>query len=542
MNATIKLWFFLLLQYCLMAELSRASHSLTDDGVIQCPILFNDDGDFTFVGEDQLQWRKNLTGMLDQLKSIPAGGLVYSLGTGGDIFLYPSKAGSSWGWRSSPVPEKLKHIRNMPLAVQAGVDGVRWAAEDAKNMGMLFIPAMRMNDAHYIGGRAPYLESEFWIKNHDRLSFGISPYGSETVGDYKDLLDYSHPEVREYRLAVIREAINRYKDKMDGFLLDFMRSPVFFKLDKARESSPLMTALVADVHAALLEAEGATGRKFKLLVRVPPTIKNCEEVGLDIKTWVNRGLVQVLIPSQIMTLSQDMPIREFSAIAKLAGVKVYASIYQRGAYTHVFSNRAPVSADYSGRSVTAALLRGAALNYADMGVDGYELYNFNLPVTGAHIDGFGYMSAHGTDLVKPRVYAITPSYFLDYFDTFEPKKQIPLVFKRTDQSKMVKIYVGENAAKISNRFYVGLRLGLKEKLTVSPVREVSVNGYKLEVGKSINSFSNPDGKSAPRSYFQVEISSPGQVLRRGWNDVEIQPDGNVDFTLTEVQIGVTPRL
>lgn len=510
-------------------------------------ILFNDDGDFTFAGNTPEEWRKNLHAMLAPLKDVPVQTLVYALGTGTDVLLYPSKAGSPWGWRSQDMPEKLAHMRSFPLAVQSGHDGVRWAAEDAKELGLAFVPAFRMNDAHYAAGTAPYLEGEFWAKNRGKFTFQTPPYSEDMLKSYKELLDFSHPEVRAHRLGVIREAITRYQDTMEGFLLDFLRTPIFFPLSDVPAKSPLMTEFVADVRRALDDAEKAAGHKIPLLVRVPATIRNCETIGLDIRTWIERGLVQVVIPSQAMTLTHDTPVEEFVRLAKPHGVKVYLSLYQRTNPTYAFKARAPESADYTGRGASGALIRGAALNALSQGVDGFELYNFNLPLKPAEAAVFrSLLAEHQDPAGTSRTYAATPAYFFDKLDTYEPPKEVPFTLTPESRQKTITLLFGEDPGKLAdseNPVYVGLRLGFQEPKPPVGI-SVVVNGTNISADAAAITTSQPKASKGPKSYVQIALRNPAQILKPGRNEIAISlPENSPSksaFTIDEMQIGVVP--
>lgn len=510
-------------------------------------ILFNDDGDFTFVGETPADWRKNLRAMLAPLKDVPVQTLVYALGTGTDVLLYPSKAGSPWGWRSQDMPEKLAHMKSFPVAVQSGHDGVRWAAEGARDLGLTFVPAFRMNDAHYAAGTAPYLEGKFWAKNREKFTFQKPPYPEESLKSYKELLDFSHPEVRAHRLGVIREAIFRYQDTMDGFLLDFMRTPIFFPLSDVPAKSPLMTELVADVRKALDDAGKAAGHKIPLLVRVPATIRNCETIGLEIRTWIERGLVQVVIPSQAMTLTHDTPVEEFLQLAKPHGVKVYLSLYQRTNPTYAFRSEAPQSADYTGRGASEALIRGAALNALSQGVDGFELYNFNLPLKPAEVAAFrSLLAEHQDPAGKSRTYAATPAYFFDNLDTYEPPKQVPFTLTSESRHKTITLCFGEDPQKLSDPehpVYVGLRLGFSDAEPPAGL-SVSVNGKPISDDDAAITRSQPKASKGPKSYLQFSLPNPGDILKSGRNEITVAlPESSppsTKATIAEIQAGVVP--
>lgn len=517
------------------------SHATTSGGEMT-PVLFNDDGDFTFVGETKEAWRENLSRMLAPLPAVPATGLVYSLGTGTDVLLYPSQAGSPWGWRGNEVPARLKHIRNFPRAVQSGIDGVRWAAEDAKALGLGFVPAFRLNDAHYTAGTSPYLEGEFWAKNRERLTFGTPPFRVGKLSGYRELLDFSHAEVREHRLAVIREAITRYAGVMDGFLLDFMRHPVFFTPETAEEKAPLMTEFVAEVRKALDAAGPADGRRLPLLVRVPPTVHNARKSGLDVAAWMRRGLVQIVLPSQSMTLAQDTDLAEFKHAAAGTDVKIFASIYQRSAYTFAFGQRAPVAADYAGRAATSALLRGAAINYRAMGAEGFELYNFNLPIRPEQAAGLAAFAHSREDFrAAERTYAITPAYFVDYLDAFEPPKQLPHKLHPGHRGQTFRLFVGEPREWHDRLVYTGLRIGLITTSEAPPLA-IWLNGIRLDGDDDGSTVSRPGVSAAPQFYRQWPLGRILNSLRTGWNEVRValNVEGDAPVTVMEIQLGMLP--
>ena len=512
------------------------------------PIILNEDGDYTFVGDTPEQWRANLSKMLDDLRSIPAQSLAYALASGTDLMFYPSKAGSPWGWRAVEIPATSKNFAAFPRAVQSGHDGVRWAAEDARRLGMPFIPVLRMNDGHYANTGYGWLAGEFWSTHRGKYTFKKPPYAEPKMDYYKELLDYSHPEVRANRLGIIREAIDRYQDVMDGFLLDFMRIPMFFPPKDIPAKSPLMTDFLAQVRMALDKAETVRGHRIPLIVRVPATIKNCETMGLDIRQWMSRGIVQAVIPAQIMTLAHDNPVYEFVLLARPLGIKVYYSIYSRTAYTYGFRKKAPETADYISRRPDGALIRGAALNYMTMGVDGFELYNFNLPIPPDWVPGLQSLLGRADYLTKARTYAVTPAYSYDHLDTYEPKKQVP--FETTLPAKAIGLFIGEDPKAIPSGSYVGLRIGFTSGDFKTPPVSVSINGIEISTSgdfseskpASSTQKTKDSAQPAPKYYYQITIQNPGQMLKQGWNTVQIQPRKrrNWQMTISEIQLGIIP--
>jgi hypothetical protein len=100
---------------------------------------------------------------------------------------------------------------------------------------------------------------------------------------YKHLLNYARDEVRAYRLAIIFEAMDRYADVMDGFELDFNRFQIFFPPGEASKHAHLITAMLVRIREHLDLLGEKRKQHLKLIVRVPPALKNCTWAGLDIE-------------------------------------------------------------------------------------------------------------------------------------------------------------------------------------------------------------------------------------------------------------------
>ena len=82
---------------------------------------------------------------------------------------------------------------------------------------------------------------------------------------------------------------------------------------------------------------------------MPPSLRNCRWAGLEVESWIERRLVDVVSPAQLMTLAHDMPVDEFVKLAKPVGCKVYPSLYPRTGY-HWDLVREPSADHYAGRA------------------------------------------------------------------------------------------------------------------------------------------------------------------------------------------------
>ena len=139
-----------------------------------------------------------------------------------------------------------------------------------------------------------------------------------------DLLDYAHPEVRAWWVAVITDIAARFE--VDGVELDFMRNPFFFGPDRVAAGRPLMTAFVREVRGVLDEAGRRRGRHLGLAARCPTALAGCDAIGLDVEAWVRDGLLDVLIPSPTRTNKFETDLTPFTTMSRGTRCQVLAGV------------------------------------------------------------------------------------------------------------------------------------------------------------------------------------------------------------------------
>ncbi|HWB53308.1 MAG TPA: hypothetical protein VG722_03920 [Tepidisphaeraceae bacterium] len=532
------------------AHSSRALAAIDPRPVPNFGLMWNNDGDLSFTGQTPSESVRNLKEMVDRLAGTPVKTLCQSVGAGTDIVYYPTKVASTWGWRplpNDPEPERTARIK---AGIDANIDAPRISGTEAIKLGIRFVPSIRMNDWHYAANALhDPLTSRFWMQHHDQLDIGEghSPLNNPSAAhECANLLDFGHQETRDYRLAEIDEVINRYQDIMTGVELDFMRAPIFFRRGEAEQNAPLMTDLVRKVRARLDEIGARRHRTYYLFVRVPPTLDNCHWAGLEVEKWMSQRLVDVVIPSQLMTLSHDMPVDKFVAAAGTSGCKIYPAILPRTGYGWAFSDH-PTKASYAAgpdRRPLPELIHGAASNYWFMGAAGIQIFNFGWPD-----DDWTTLVIH--NLTQPAalsredlVYAITPAYYLDSENNYQYRKQVPSLLP-TDTAKRFTIIVGnrfDQPEKAATPDYVGLRIGLRG-VNAEDVMQVTLNGRVLHNGPLSKVYLPTSAKNdpaAPSAYVQFPLSDYG-LIRQGPNEVRLRFQPSVrgaDCVVNDVQIGV----
>jgi hypothetical protein len=519
------------------------AQSLPDFGV-----MYNNDGDISYPSPDPVVATQILNEQFGSFANTPVKTVMYGIGSGSDILHYPTQVANNFGWRTTSVdnsPAWSQRVNNGKIYAQIGFDPIRVVGEKVKSMGKNFVPSYRMNDDHFVTNPLDYpLTGQFWIDNQDK-TIGSSPVAGY---DYSNLLSYAYEEVRNYRLAVINESIDRYSDIMDGYELDFNRVQIFFAPGTAQANAHYMTDIVEHVRNRLNQVEVETGRQQHLFVRVPPALDNNAWSGLDVNSWMENNLVDVVIPSVLQTMSHDVPIGDFLPTAYEHGVQVAPSIYPRTNFGWEFQPN-PTATTYSGpsngRVASPALARGAVAGYRAIGADGFQMYNYGLPEGGSYKE-FWEATAEAMDSDSPtagkdRVYAVTPGYFNDHEDTYEYAKQLPFAVPAQGSQQFTMI-VGDSPAAVQAEKprAVELRLGLSHGTASSQVT-ITINGHQIHSGPlsphyfALNAPSTQDG---PQAYFQLPIADV-EILQQGMNSIvvtnHLAPNG---LRITDMQLGI----
>ncbi len=173
------------------------------------------------------------------------------------------------------------------------------------------------------------------------------------------LWNFAVPEVRQYKLAILREIAERYD--LDGISLDFGRHPPFLPAGRQWEHREALTEFVGEVRRMLQEVAARRGRPFLLAARVADTVPGCHFDGMDVETWVGRKLVDLLI---VGTRSIEVDLSGFRKICSGTHVRLYPCVDQHH------------SPDGYHAVTFPQFLRGVAANWWREGADGIATFNF----------------------------------------------------------------------------------------------------------------------------------------------------------------------
>jgi hypothetical protein len=181
--------------------------------------------------------------------------------------------------------------------------------------------SMRMNDLHFNDPaiRYPLGQGDFWLEHpHTYI-------GDATIGWHADgALNFVHPQVRAYKLAMIAEICERFD--IDGIDLDFMRFPVYFTRGEGERHIPLMTAFVRKARAIVDRAGQQRGRKLELGVRLPTRMDICRRLGFDPVAFARQRLVDFITLTPFLHNFPSVPVRRFREQLGDDAMPIYAGL------------------------------------------------------------------------------------------------------------------------------------------------------------------------------------------------------------------------
>ncbi len=366
-------------------------------------VVFNDDAQM-LMETPRSGATKFVKAWLDkEVEAVPFSTYVF-LSAMPDICTFDSRQGETYGDRFGADFTKgwAPGIRNLRAE---GTDALAIVTEHMHAKGKEVLAAIRMSDTHHkhIGHTDP-LCPQFAIDNQQFVITQPDDRTNETA------LDYSHPEVRQHRLGIMREIVEEYE--VDGLELNFVRWAKHFPRDKGREKAAIMTAYVGRIFEMLGEAAKKRGRqRLTLGVRVPESIAACWLAGVDIKRWTEEGWIDYVVISTWNNTDPQLPVDEFTRFTKPAGVdtivvmgNMIGSIY--GGPPTVLDRPVAMSAkhktnSYLGMLITEPEARGAAANYYAWGADSVSFWN-----VGIHFGGEVTAAPEQQDRMKRWTHAV----------------------------------------------------------------------------------------------------------------------------------------
>ncbi|MBM3804282.1 MAG: hypothetical protein FJW26_18445 [Acidimicrobiia bacterium] len=241
-----------------------------------------------------------------------------------DPVIYRSKVATPWNkyveGSQSEVVQKL---------LDTGTDPLTLTISECRKQGVRVVASYRMN-------AEDFKKRELEIFDFGRANRHLAIPGA-------NCLDPAHPEVYAHYMAIFREVAEKYD--VDGIEFDFRRWARM--VSNPLENHTVLTRMVRGTRAMLDEVGKKKGGKRLILgVRVGPSLDtpevvakyagafspgmdgSCKELGLDVKTWIERELVDYVSPSLFWPRWPGHPhTREFVALAKGKNIGIYPTLF-----------------------------------------------------------------------------------------------------------------------------------------------------------------------------------------------------------------------
>ena len=248
---------------------------------------------------------------------------------------------------------------------EAGLDPLEITVDFCRANGIEVFWSMRMNDIHDAYPLWSMLRSQF-KRDNPRLLFG-SPAEPPPFGFWSGAA-YDEPEVREKAFRMLEDVCRRYD--VDGIEMDWMRHPPHFRCNANGEDCTeaerhIMTGLHRRIRDMTEQVGLERGRPILVASRLPASVPCCEAIGLDVRAWLEQGLVDLLIPGEWELAPWDAWV----ALGRSHGVTVYPCLSWSG------SKRREGPADVQD-GLPMRNFRARAMNVWHSGADGVYTFNY----------------------------------------------------------------------------------------------------------------------------------------------------------------------
>jgi hypothetical protein len=444
----------------------------------------------------------------------------------GRIPLWVSEIDTHWkdiGFKENTPNDSVveKNYNRAKGLMRQHKDFLKLTLDRAHEKGMAYFVSWRMNECHDAAKPDTPIMSKF-MKEHSEYKTG-NIHGRAMR---EHTLNFAINEVRDEQFALLEEICNKYD--IDGLELDFLRFAPFFKKDLAKEERfAIMTAHVRRIRKMLDKVDA----NLPICVRVNNRLKDVENEGLDLDTWVNEGLINMINISSWFNLQSDGDVESFRKA--FPNTQLFAEMtHSTQLGKHIEMTARPI------RKVTHEMYESTAYGFLERGADGISLFNF----------AYSRDSTHGhprtLDNIEPdfdvlkriadRSYlAKRPKHYVLNSGAGSPREawQLPFTLVGGEKPIEIKIYVADDMekARATYQFKTAvLRIQTKKLLTHKKRKEAVFAAYIA--GAKLKSciiegelFEQPFREVIPESHdYYTDFEVPLAAIEKGWNQLSFQ--------------------
>ena len=283
-------------------------------------LFYNDSRHFYMYCYDPPIRLEEARAPIDDLAGTAVDTFVYCYGAGQTMF-HHTRVGEIWGERFEQFDALYAYqcAENIKSLIERGLDPLNVLIERAHEKGMEFFSSLRLSQ----GGSPEDVDNVFV----SQFKIDHPAWCQSKSGRFN--FDFTHPEVRQERFALIEETVRNYD--VDGLELDWPFEPYYFEDDEVADKTPILTEFTREIRAEVQAAAAARGRPILLGARVLPTLDGNLGAGLDVPTWLEEGLLDFVVPNfyGYHQLDADYPFEWLVDLARPRGCRVYPALQSR---------------------------------------------------------------------------------------------------------------------------------------------------------------------------------------------------------------------
>lgn len=413
--------------------------------------------------------------------------------------------------------------------ILSGNDLIQLSLDRAKHKGIAFFLTWRMNESHGVNEPDNPGNSQFWREHPELRIGGSGPFG----WCEKQALCFSHEAVRDYQFAFIEELCSRYD--IDGLELDFLRFPYFFRQSAPfAEKAAIMTEFIRGIRTMLTR-----GRKdIPICARVHNRLDMARDAGLDIQTWLEEGLVQMLNVSPFYITQPDSDIEGYR--------KAFPNAWVLGEMTQCMTQGKSIELSVGrSRKSTPEVLHALAHSFLERGADGISFFNFT------YYRDFSFGHPDKLDRFEPPYealkgiadrdfLALQPKHYYAGANSFWPREhsQLPAELS-VDRAVRLRVHVADAApAETFSRAILRL-MSTQSAIESCPIR-ANFQGEALpETVQDGELFPTFYREGIPQTHAPYkDFAVPPAGLRKGWNTFEFSLDTGEAIRLDRMELAL----
>ena len=224
-------------------------------------------------------------------------------------------------------PRGAKDVRHYNAATEfarLGTDAIQMSIDWCRTNGCQSFVSLRFNDTHDQSAEYGHVFFPPFKAEHPDWLMGRKDARPKVCS--WTAVDFGKPYVRGRMRTFVRQFFEKYD--MDGFEIDYFRHCQIFKSVAeggvaSEQECEWLTDIMDYVRTTAEEFGRRRGHPILIAIRTPDSVGYCRAVGIDLKTWFERKLVDIWTSTGYFQHEQWPTTVAF---AKKYGVRCYASM------------------------------------------------------------------------------------------------------------------------------------------------------------------------------------------------------------------------